>query len=209
MKLSVEVSSHLTRELISAVDRLDGAGRVEGSEAMGHEVQTLIVFHLRTIAPSRHTTAQKLGASPSNFLAGAADAAAAGKVSADSEGVSISIRHPAVARAFRDIHIFPKRAKCLAIPIAAIAYNRRPAQLALEGHDMFVLGGKGQAVGRNVLAERMPDGSIHPLYLLVRSVTQPQDRTLMPSDENMHRAAARGLTNYVRVALAQGGLHSS
>jgi hypothetical protein len=204
MSFSVEVTSRLSENYRRAASYLSGEGRAEASKAMGTEVQLAVVAHLRNLAGSKHDTANRLGASPTGFLARAADAAAGeGVVRSDDDGVTLAIRHPAVARAFRDITIVPKTAKALAIPIHAIAYNRRPAQI-WESMNLFILGGKGQAVGRNVIAMKEPDGSILPLYILVRSVTQRQDRSLMPSDDEILDAAATGLKGYLRKVLTGG-----
>lgn len=199
MIISTEVQDKLSPRLREVVGQLNGPGRVEASEAMGEEVRFTVVEHLRMIADTRHATAQRLGAAPSNFVAGAVDAAAAAPIRADEQGVSISMRHPVVARAFRDIPIEAKNASALTIPIHAMAYNRRAGQFP----GIFRLGGRGADVGKNILAIKSGDGSVIPLFLLVRSVTQKQDRSLMPSDDEINTAAARGLTRYIRQALAK------
>lgn len=199
--ISVGVQEKLSPALRYVASRLEGPGRVEGSKAMGEEVRFTVVDHLRMLAGSRHTTAERLGAAPSGFIAKAADQAASAPIRADEDGVSISLRHPVVARAFRDIRITPKSASALTIPIHAIAYNRRASQFP----GLFRLGGRGAAVGKNILAIRQGD-SVLPLFLLVRSVTQRQDRSLMPSDDEINTAAARGLTNYIRQAIQTAGL---
>lgn len=203
--IPLEVSDRLSPALRYAADRLDGPARVNGSMAMGEAVRDLCAEHLSDLAQTRHDTANRLGAAPSGFLAQAADAAAAGVVTADGDGVNLSMRHPAIARAFRSITIEPKEAESLAIPIDAMAYNRRPAQMRLEGYNIFRLGGKGQDVGKNILATRVGD-SLILLYVLVRSVTQQQDRSLMPSDDRMATAAAGRLTTFIHQELLASGL---
>jgi hypothetical protein len=94
-----------------------------------------------------------------------------------------------MVRALRDVTIVPREAKSLAIPIHALAYNRRPAQI-WESLNLFI------PKGKNVIC--MPGKTITALYVLVRSVTQKQDRTLLPSDENFQKAAATGAGNYIR-----------
>ncbi len=166
---------------------------------MGSEVQVLIVNHLRQLAATRHDTANRLGATPSNFIAGAVDAAGdAGVVRADDDGVTLTLRHPVVARAFRDIHITPRQAECLAIPVHALAYNRRPREI-WEQYGLFIA--KGMIMMRN-------GAGADPiaLYALRKSVTQRQDRSLMPSDSEIHDAAARGLTHFIRRIVIEAGL---
>lgn len=204
--ISLEVAEKLSPALRYVAERLEGAGRIEASHEMGVDVQVLVVDHLTDLANSRHDTANRLGASPSGFLGQAADAAAAaGVVVADEGGVSLSIRHPAVARAFRPIQIEPKRGKALAIPLAAMAYNRRPREWGAS--ELFVW--KSKTTGNAFLARRQQDKNapLDLMYLLVRSVTQAQDRSLMPSDDAINSAAARGITRYIRRTLQASGLN--
>lgn len=186
--VSLEIQDKLSPAIRHLVDALDGPGRVEGSQAMGEAVQDLVVAHLARLAGTRHFTANRLGGSPTGFLEGAARAASAGVVQADSDGVSIAIRHPAVARAFRDILIKPKKGQNLAIPINGIAYGTSPAELKLQGHQLFR--------NRNVLMEATPNGVV-ALFLLVKSATQKQDRSLMPSADEINSEAAKALTIHI------------
>jgi hypothetical protein len=195
MMVSASVAERLGETLTGVIEALKGAGRVEASEQMGLEVQALIVRHLEELALSKHDTANRLGASPTGFIAQAADAASdASAVQPDGEGVSIRIRHPVVSRAFRSISIRPKNAKRLAIPVHRLAYGRRPAELFEP---------LGLKFAGNTIVQPQGDGEEDlVLYVLVRSVTQPQDRSLMPSDEEMADAAADGLRFYIRNALS-------
>lgn len=188
--------SRALRRLISA---LGPAGRQEMHGAMGYEVQVLTTDYLRRIASSRHKTANRLGASPSGHLARAAEKVAQpGALSSTSEEAVITIKHPGMSRAFRDVQIRPKEAKSLAIPIHALAYNRRAAEL-WKSHNLFI------PEGSRYIAMREADRTVL-LYVLVRSVTQKQDRTLLPSNDDMRGAAALGCKNYIRNAIRSGGL---
>jgi hypothetical protein len=194
--IKVSITDKVSQSLRAIQQRLDGPGKAEASQAMGIEAQITVCEHLSMLAASRHDTANRLGASPSNFLATAVDAAAAsGVLSSDYDSATLTLRHPAIARAFRDISIEPKTAKALTIPINAIAYNRRAGQF--EG--IFRMGGKP------ILAIKQGD-SVLPLFLLVRSVTQKQDRSLMPSDDELANAGARGLTNFIHGAMQASNL---
>lgn len=194
MNLTIEFENKLGPVLRRVAGALEGAGRTEAADIMALEVQALIVRHLQGLAQSRHTTAQRLGAAPTGFLAQAAEAAGdTSAVAPDSDGASIRIRHPAVARAFRDISIAPKQAKWLAIPLHAIAYARRPAQL-WDSHQLFI---RGSTIFMPQPERQQPLA----LYALVRSVTQPRDPSLMPSDEEMAQAAATGLEDYIRAVV--------
>lgn len=205
MSTSVEVLNKLSPAMRRAAQDLEGAGRIDAAMEAGEEVRTLVVNHLRDLAQTRHDTANRLGASPSGFIAQAADAAgAAGVLVADEGGATLSLRHPTVARAFGPVHIEPKRGKALAIPLAALAYNRRPREW--DRSELFLW--KSKTSGNAFLARRQADKNapLDLMYLLVRSVTQPQDRSLMPSDEGIAAAAVTGITRYIRRSLMAAGL---
>jgi hypothetical protein len=150
--------------------------------------------HLAELATSRHATAERLGAAPSGHLAQAARAVEASPVSAEGATATLTINHPGLARAFHDIRIVPVNAKALTIPVDAIAYNRSPRQF---GNQLFVW--KSKTTGNAFLAQRQEDKSAKPLllYLLVRSVTQKQDRSLLPSQEEWEKAAARSALDWL------------
>lgn len=202
--VSLEVSEKLAAGMRHVAEGLEGLGRLEASYHMGEEVQILVVAHLRGLADTRHGTAQRLGATPTNYIAQAADmAAGAGVVRPDPDGVSLSLRHPVIARAFRDITITAKGSGALTIPVAAIAYGRRAAQFP----NLFIF--RSKTTGNSFLAQRQAEKGDMPLllFLLVRSVTQHQDRSLMPSADEINTAAATGLTGYIRRTLQQARLN--
>ncbi|MGA3169462.1 MAG: hypothetical protein ABSE62_00460 [Chthoniobacteraceae bacterium] len=160
-------------------------------QAMGEEVQVLTADYLRRLAGSRHDTAEALGAAPTGFLGTAAEKVASpGALEADSNAATLIIDHPGMRRAFGPVTISPRNAKSLAIPIHAIAYGQR-ARFLWNQLSLFI------PKGCNFIAMKGPDGkSILPLYILVRSVTQKQDRTLLPSDEEFEGAAIKGAENF-------------
>ncbi len=193
MKLSINTGG-LSPALRKLASSLGGPGRAALHEAMGREVQKTTEAYLRDLAATRHGTASRLGAAPSGYLSQAATKAAdPAALTANTDGATYTITHPALNRAFSEVTITPKNAKSLAIPIHALAYNRRPSELASGGHQLFI------KRGRNILATRQGDSTL-ALYLLVRSVTQSQDRTLLPSDQDWASAAARGAAAFLHQA---------
>lgn len=200
--LSIDINDQLSAGVRYVTDRLEGSGRVELGAAMGSEVQLAVVAHLRGLAATRHATANRLGASPTNYLAQATDAAAAADVvSVESGAATLTFAHPTIARAFRDIHIAAKGAGALTIPVDKLAYGRRASQF-----DLYVW--RSKTTGNAFLALRQADRHGKPLlmFLLVRSVTQKQDRSLMPSDMEIATAAAQGVREYVRQTLSNAHL---
>ena len=143
--------------------------------------------YLAGLAETRHDTANRLGATPSGHLAQAARAVEDAPVSTDAESGSFVINHPGMVRAFRDVTIVPRAAKALAIPLNAEAYNRRPRQFGPDAFFVF----RSKTTGNAFLAKRQKEKGEKPLlmYLLVKSVHQPQDRTLLPSDAEWAAAA--------------------
>lgn len=181
MTIDVTARNPLIARWLSA---MDGPGRVDLHAAMGAEVQVVTAAHVRELAATRHGTAEKLGASPTNFLAQAAEKIESpAALGADADAATLTINHPGMSRAFRTVTIVPKNG-ATHIPIAmnAIAYGRRPREFSQV---QFVH--KGDAVRTDIAA-----------YVLVRSVTQKQDRTLLPSHGEWEGAAARGAVNFFR-----------
>ena len=169
-------------------------------QAMGEEVQVLTADYLRRLGQTRHDTAQALGATPTGHLAEAAEkVAGSDALEADSNAATLTIDHPGISPAFRDVRIAPISGKSLAIPIHAIAYGQR-ARFLWEQLSLFI------PKGCNFIAMKGPDGkSIIPLYILVRSLKQKQDRTLLPSDQEFEEAADKGAKRWF-VAETKGGV---
>jgi hypothetical protein len=203
MNLSIRFADRLSPALRDFTARISGPGAVEMNRAAGFEVQQLTTRHLRDIAGSRHETATKLGAAPTNHWAQAAEKVASpAALTADSDSAVLAINHPGIGRAFHDVTITPTNAKALTIPVSAIAYGRRAGEF---GRALFIF--KSKFTGTAFLAMRQGDRNALPLllYVLLRSVTQRQDRSLLPSDDELGNAAAEGVKRYVRMALTKGG----
>lgn len=191
--MNITISDLVSPKLGALIARLSPTGRQDLNRAMGYEVQRLTVDHLRQIAATRHNTANKLGGTPTNHWAQAAEKVAqpSSLTSVTGLGATLTINHPGITRALRDVTIKPKEAKSLAIPVRGLAYGRRPAEL-WDRLNLFI------PKGRRFIAMRTGK-KITVLYLLVRSVTQKQDRSLLPTDAEFHKAAARGALQYLKM----------
>jgi len=197
--VKIDVTDTLSVPLQRLIDALEGQGRVELHAAMGHAVQFLTTEHLKAIATTRHATAERLGGTPTGYWADAAEKVGAPEALAAFETVAIlSIPHPGVARAFHDVTIVPVNASALAIPIHAIAYGHRAAEL-WDALTLFI------PKGSNIIAMHDAGGGILPLFALCRSITQEQDRTLLPSDEAWFEAAKDAAEEYLAEATQAGG----
>ena len=179
MNVSIAVRSP---RLALLAQTLGGAGRARLSAAMGLAVKELTREHLAQLAASKHTTAEKLGAAPTGHFEQAARAVEDAPLTSDELSASFTIRHPGIGRAFHGITITPKNGATY-IPLAmnAIAYGRRPREF-----DQVQFVHRGEAVRTDIAA-----------YLLVRSVTQKQDRSLLPSDAAWQAAAAQGARDFI------------
>ena len=199
MNLRITISDTAAPGLRELQKTLNGTNSRNLHNAMGVEVQRLTYDHVRGLAGSRHETANRLGAAPSGHLAQAADKIIqSSALNCTTNGATLTINHPGMVRALRDVMIRPREAKSLAIPVDAIAYNRRPRQLWDSLH-LFI------PKGKNVIAMSAGKNQIRILYVLVRSVTQRQDRTLLPSNEEFNEAAAEGAKQFLKTPLRKGG----
>jgi hypothetical protein len=188
----------LTREQRTTLNVLGPEGRQAVSQGMGVEVRSLIVRHLTDLAGSRHRTAQRLGASQTGYIANLAENFdQSSTLTVDETTATLAMRHPVLTRAVRDVTI--TGSPYLTIPLNALAYGRRVGEFS-----KFVLIKKGSGKGGSDKEKKPLDPSI-PAWLLVRSVTQKRDRTLLPTVEEMEAAAAKGARNAIRESLAQAG----
>jgi hypothetical protein len=164
--------------------------RVELHQAMGEGVRLKTFEHLAELSLTKHTTANRLGATPTKHLADAAKAVEKSPVEADGSGGTLTINWPGLGRALHDVTIVPQTTEFIPIALNALAYGRSPREF---GRVAFV-GGRGKpAAGsdkpKRKPQERKPIPMDIPAYLLVRSVTQHQDRSLLPSEDEWAAAA--------------------
>ena len=146
--------------------------------------------HVRRAAAGRHGTADRMGAMPTNHLSRGARLTTAGE---EGGRAVVTVPIPGITRAFGDYHIKPKDKKCLTIPINASAYGMRAPEMKKRGWNLFTLPAK-QGPGAGILFGRKARmKSAVALYLLRTSADIPQDRGLMPTDEEMGEAIAYGV----------------
>lgn len=149
--------------------------------------------HLDQMSPSRHRTADRLGATHTKHLE-----YASGRVSADgadAAGFRVLIREtPALVRAFGEVTVRPKRGKWLTIPIHRDAYGKRVRDLKAEGRVLFR---PGKA---RILAESAEGGKgLRPMYALCREVRLPKDAGLLPTAGELAQRAAEAAEDFLLV----------
>jgi hypothetical protein len=194
--LTIEVTDGISARYAQLIAGLgDRAGM---HEAVGRECLGLTRNHLIHIAATRHATAERLGATPSGHWAQAAEKTTETHTAA---AATITIRQQGIGRAAHDVTIVPLGGKkWLTIPIHSSSYNQR----AYRMQGLFFAQPKGKATA--LLGRREGTGkgaSVTWLYMLVRSVFQKQDRTLIPTDDEYGVAAKLGVRNYVDYLLTR------
>lgn len=141
----------------------------------------------------RHNTAQRLGATPTNFRARSARALEAAH---DDAGAIIRIpRSTGLARAWSNITIRPGSGrKYLTIPAVARTYGKVVRDFPPGTFAFTIIGGRYPAL---VFVE---DWSV--AYWLRTEVTQRQDRTLLPSDEAYQELGRRVIIAHYQRAVS-------
>ena len=145
--------------------------------------------HLRLLSNTRHDTANRLGASPTGHFK-ASDVLPPNATNSD---VSVTVTTPGISRAYHDIDIDPVNGQFLTIPLHADAYGLSAREYSERYGKLFRINQKGSTEKGKVLYTRDAlNGKPVPLYALVSHVHQPQDPSLMPSNQAMTEEALQG-----------------
>jgi hypothetical protein len=208
--MSVAVTITVTGDAQRMLSQLDQklVNRGELHEDIATRAENVTRDYLRGIARTRHATARKLGATPTGHLERAAESVHS---FSDAEGATIGITSPGIGRAFEDKVITPGPGKkYLTIPATAEAYGKRAGQfndlrlaffkgglLALVKADQSSLSDR-KASGYSVEKKAAPKARPPVYYWLKKSVTQKQDRTLLPSDAMLQAAAEEGTRDWLK-----------
>lgn len=184
--------------------------------AAGHRLVRDTSQHVRQWGLSH---ANKLGGKRTNYwghIAEKINPAETLAVAADSATVTLGGDDmPGLMRAFGDVTILPgtKTAGAKYIPLAARSevYGLRPREvpgLVLFWKGKGQVGGLAEGVSqtRTKNTKRGAKGSTYlvpglVMYWFAESVTQPQDRTLLPSDEDWSESVNTGAKEYVGIQL--------
>jgi hypothetical protein len=145
-------------------------------------------LHIRKAAAARHTTAGRLGASPTGYLTKRAELV---QGTGNKDAAEITVTGAIFKRVFGPVTVRPRAKKMLAIPMRAEAYGKRPGEFG----DLFLFKSKQ---GRLFLARQAGEGKLHFLFLLKSVVVLPQDRGLLPSDEQFGQLAELAARGYLR-----------
>ena len=155
----------------------------------GVRLARIIRNHIRLLSNTRHDTANRLGASPTGHFK-ASDVLPPNATNSD---VSVTVTTPGISRAYHDIDIDPVNGQFLTIPLHADAYGLSAREYSERYGKLFRINQKGSTEKGKVLYTRDAlNGKPVPLYALVSHVHQPQDPSLMPSNQAMTEEALQG-----------------
>lgn len=192
LRISVAVTE---APLLALIRSLGSARRTEMNHAAGVEVQETTRAHIAALTRKPGPWGDR--PSSNHYAQAAEKVGGASALTAGPEGAVLTISHVGFTRAFRTVKIAPRTAKTLALPIHPAAFGHRAAEL-WDRMGLFI------PKGKRIIAATI-GGVVTPLYIMVRSVTQKQDRSLLPSDEQFQRAAKQGVWNWI-VANNEGKL---
>ena len=158
--------------------------------------------HARATWPQRHRTAARLGAQPTGWLERGIQMISA---RSDESTATVDLTGNAATAAQRvdgPVTIVPRGKKWLTIPATAEAYGRRPGEFSqlrvlFFGRGRIALGvgpGKGEQGPRKVF------------FWLRKSVTLPQDRTLLPPDEVLRAGVDAAAEEFLEARQLAGSL---
>lgn len=207
MSLAYQIDVSGDDQVVKMLGRLRSSlvDKTELHKSIGTYAETLTRQHLTTLAQTRHKTADKLGATPSGHLERAAESVTS---RGDDEAAFVNIISPGITRAFGDVTINAKDGKWLTIPAIAEAYNRR-ARTFNDLRVAFFRKGRLALIKaeQSSLADRKESGGRSEVYYwLKKSVTQKQDRTLLPPDDDYATAAVQGIKAYLRMLRTAAGM---
>lgn len=187
MKIDVTIPPAIERSLRAFSDS-GPASPLNVLRAMIQGVKDKVRLHLENLAETKHTTADRLGASYTGFYATAARGVQEAATSVNGEEGGFVLTTPGLSRAFQSITIVPKNgAQNIPIPLNAMAYGKSPREF--EGQPKrFIKKGAGGGSSDKPRKVLELDDSI-PAWLLVPSVTQPQDPSLFPDARALKIAA--------------------
>ena len=139
-----------------------------------------------------HTTAAKLGATPTGFRR-----KSAARLQAEWDETAAIVRIPrntGLGRAFHDVDILPKGGrKYLAIPADARTYGKGPRDFP-EGTFEFGMAMENGKFHKALIF--VSDGK--PGFYLIRKAHQKQDRDLLPSDDAFRALAREESIRYIQ-----------
>lgn len=190
INLQLDTSFDTATPWLNRLNRAMTGDRTEFHGYVARRASERSRLHVRTLAPHRHQTADKMGAKRSGFLE-----RAAGSIEPEADARAAYLVFPrnfGLQRAFRPIDIVPLNGKqWLTIPATAETYGRRAGEFT--GLFFKIVGGRYPAL---ILSRNKREFTV--AFWLMRRVHQEQDRSLMPSDEEFALDAEAAALEFIR-----------
>lgn len=197
MSLAIDIAVNDQATPILAELHRELSNRTSLHKYIGAAAESGTRLYIRKAAETRHTTAAKLKAVPTGYLTKRAELV---EGSGNADNAQVTVIGAMFRRVFGPVTIRPREAKMLTIPIRAESYGKR----AGEFKDLFVYRSKQ---GRAFLARQgAQKGRLEFLFLLKSVAVLPQDRGLIPSDEQFAQLAELGARGYLRKWQREHGL---
>jgi hypothetical protein len=213
LRISIAVDT-ATPQMASLMESFSGREELHG--AMGHRVVRDTSRHVGLWGLSHPN---KLGGRRTNYWAGIAGRITPETLDVSEANATMTLGGddmPGITRAFGEVTITAGTktpgVKYLALPARSESYGMKPREMP----GLVLFWGKG---GPGGLAEGVPQtrtrdtkkGAKGSTYLVpglvmfwfTDSVTQPQDRSLLPSDEDWTESATEGAKEFVDAAIAK------
>ncbi|MES2706400.1 MAG: hypothetical protein V4726_07335 [Verrucomicrobiota bacterium] len=204
LKIDLTFDLSAVRGVLDAALGATGPDRRAMHEYMAQFVGRLTTEDLEDEVGTKHKTANALGAEPTHFFAKAAGSV---KASGTDDGVTMTMQRAGLSRAFFTYHLRPIRSRLLTIPIKKESYGKRAREFKDLKWRTFTkedkAAGKTDTAGL-VLGRPAEEkgGMFIALFAGTKKATVPQDRKILPSDEEWLKAAGIGLTAYLKAKLS-------
>lgn len=182
-------------DLFDALEEMNWSDKVEFFDGLADDFEILTRQHITKASRTRHKSAARLGANPTGYLEKIATAQEGVKAEGTPGLITLRLQGEIFKRAFGQVTV-KKDSKPLTIPIAAESYGRRAKELG----PMFRIKSRK---GNVLLVQNDPEDKkkLKLLYVLKDQVTLPQDRGLLPSDEQFLRAAEKAAIRHVKLTI--------
>lgn len=196
------------KDVASSLNTVLSRNRIrKAASAISDYVARQVSAYIGRRAPSRHKSANRLGATPTGILeftsGNPAYSRGGGLIYGESRGASsyVNIENVAgITRAFHDLVITPKKARALTIPINAMSYAKSAADMERMGWSLFVPRSSRRGKRSGVLMGKKGNRTV-ALFAFAQSVRVKRDARLLPYGYMISRwakkAAIQSLTGGV------------
>ena len=200
-KVDVQIPPAIT----GLVRRLAVTSQGEMVSQMGRDVACRLGRFFSDASRSRHKVAERFGVKPTGVLEFTDTypprSHGGGEITSRRSGSTATLRVtgiPFLGRVYGSVKIVPRRASCLTIPINRASVHKSAAEMESIGYVLFSRRSKRGGRASGVLyGKREGSKRAIPLFALVKSVTLPQDRGLMPTERRIGSWAASSARRFL------------